>query len=672
MTDVPHPSKPAHRNPGPRDAARITLRVLATTDLHGHILPWDDLRDQPAPDRGLAQIASLIAKARDEVAGSLLLDNGDFLNGSPLADYSAQSDAPKPASQSASQSGSHPDSHRQGRAHIHPMIAAMNHLGYDAATLGNHEFSEGLGVLRNALAQARFPVVATNLDRLGPSGRARPFVVRQVLIRRQLADQTGRLHPVTVGILGFLPPQTTVWERHHMGGKLAARGILDSARAAVPRLRRAGADLVIALSHSGLSEGAEEDEENISGLLACIEGIDAVVAGHTHQLFPDPEAPQAQSDPQAPQAPADPGPKPKAAAPILMPGFFGSHLGVLDLDLDQTARGWRVAGSRAALRPVARRSGAEGRLHALVEPDAALSALVAPDVRAMRAAAEQAVGTTATALHSYFALIGWSPVQDLLAEAQAANMRRLLTGRPEADWPLLVAVAPFKAGGRGGPMNFTDIPPGPITARHIADLYIHPNSPVALRMTGADLARWLERSVSLYHHIPPGSQDADLVDPAFPSYNFDMIHGLSYAIDLSQPARHDSFGHVVAPEATRIRDLRHRGQPVRAADRFVLVTNSYRAGGGAGFAGTHPTDVLAEESRPIRQVLHEHIQRAAALEPPPSTEWRLAPLPGTSVIFDSGPGAAAHLDAPDRPKALAHLSPLGLQSTGFLRFRLRL
>lgn len=124
-------------------------------------------------------------------------------------------------------------------------------------------------------------------------------------------------------------------------------------------------------------------------------------------------------------------------------------------------------------------------------------------------------------------------MQDLLAEAQAANMRRLLVGRVEADWPLLVAVAPFKAGGRGGPMNYTDIPPGPLTTRHVADLHIHPNSPVALRMTGADLARWLERSVSLFHSIAPGSRDTNLVDPAFPSYNFDMIHGLSFAIDLS-------------------------------------------------------------------------------------------------------------------------------------------
>lgn len=650
MTDSPHSQSPPAKA---KDGPRVTLRVLATTDLHCHILPWDDLRDQPAPDRGLAQIASLIATARAEVPGSLLLDNGDFLTGSPLADHIAH----------------RANKGRQRRADPHPMIAAMNQLGYDAATLGNHEFSEGLALLRQALAQAQFPIVATNLDRLGgPSGKARrPFMARQALIRRMLADQNGRLHPVTVGLLGFLPPQTMRWERHNLAGRLDARCILASAHAALPRLRRAGADLVIALSHSGLSAGAaanrqdDPDDENISDLLASLNGIDAVIAGHTHQLFPNPEAGTAQA------------PAPRGAlggAPILMPGFFGSHLGVLDLDLCQTPTGWQVDRARASLRPVARRSGAEGRLRALVRPDPVLAALVAPAVTAMRAAASQPIGSTETALHSYFALIGWSPVQDLLAEAQAANMRRLLVGRVEADWPLLVAVAPFKAGGRGGPMNYTDIPPGPLTTRHVADLYIHPNSPVALRMTGADLARWLERSVSLFHSIAPGSRDANLVDPAFPSYNFDMIHGLSFAIDLSQPARYDHFGHLVAPTACRIRDLRHRGQPVQPADRFVLATNSYRAGGGAGFAGTHPTDVLIEESRPIRQVLHDHIRTADARPGALVSDWRFAPMPGTSVILDSGQGAAAHLA--QRPASLSGLTAIGLQPSGFLRFRLPL
>jgi 2',3'-cyclic-nucleotide 2'-phosphodiesterase/3'-nucleotidase len=644
-TELLAPDAPASR-------PRVTLRILATTDLHGHILPWDDLSDRPAPDRGLAQIASLISQARAEVPGSLLLDNGDFLNGSPLADHVAQAARSDP-----------PHRHNRGKP-PHPMIAAMNHLGYDAVTLGNHEFSEGLYLLRHALRQARFATICTNLDRLSPADqRRRAFVPRHILLQRQLWDQDGTPHEVVVGILGFLPPQTTVWERHHLAGKLAVRSILDSARAAVPRLRRAGADLIIALSHSGIGEADSTDpsgggDETVSDRLAQIEGIDAVVAGHTHQLFPPTPAPGV---PEATHHPAG-----ALAKPIMMPGFYGSHLGVLDLALCRTAQGWRVERFDTSLRPVARRVGPLGRLQPLVKPDPTLATLVKQDVASMRAAADQPVGLTDEPLHSYFALIGWTPAQELLAQAQAAHMGRLLTGQPEADWPLLVAVAPFKAGGRAGPSNYIDIPPGPLTTRHIADLYMHPNSPVALRMTGADLARWLESSVSLFHPVTPGSTDAELIDPGFPSHNFDMIHGLSYTIDLSQPARHDAFGQIIAPKAQRICDLRYQGQLVRPADRFVLATNSYRAGSGAGFSATHPPDVLAEDNRPMRQILHDHVRTSGPLRPAAQPHWRFAPMPGTSVIFDTGPGALPLADQ------VPQIEPLGLQPTGFLRFRLRL
>lgn len=623
------------------DKARLHLRVLATTDLHGHILPWDDLSNQPAPDRGLAQVASLIAAARAEVPGSLLLDNGDFLNGSPLSDHVAETRKP--------------DADRP-----HPMIAAMNALGYDAATLGNHEFSNGLDVLSRALAQAQFAVVATNLDQITPGGRRRAFLPRQVLLRRTLADQTGTGHELSIGVLGFLPPQTAQWERRHLAGRIGARGILSTARKAVARLRRAGADVVIALSHSGLGGAALGDAaENISCALAGIAGIDAVIAGHTHQIFPAP----AKTDPTAPSAAQ---PLVRADKPLVMPGFYGSHLGVIDLTLGHDGAGWRVVRHVAALRPVARRVGSSGRVEPLTTPDPVLAKVAARDTAVMRRRAARKVGSSVTALQSYFALIGQSPVQNLLAEAQMRNMRALLQGHPEAALPMLVSVAPFKAGGRGGPGNFTDIPPGPLTARNIADLYIHPNSPVALRVTGADLALWLERSVSLFRHVAPGARDACLINPDFPAYNFEMIHGLTYEVDLSQPARFDALGQVALPEANRVKSLCFNGEPLRADQGFVLVTNSYRASGGAGFAGTEAPLVVMEESRPLRRILQDHVAAETVVRPESAAGWRFAPMPGTSVVFDSGPGAAAHAGG------IAGLEPIGLQPTGFLRFRLRL
>lgn len=609
-----------------QDNSRLQLRILATSDLHAQILPWDELTDQAAPDRGLAQVASLVALARAEVANTVLLDNGDFLNGSPLADYVAE---------------------HHGRRSAHPIIAAMNALGYDAATLGNHEFSNGLALLRRALRQARFPVVATNLDRVSPFGR-RPFLPRQILLHRDMTDQNGKVHRLAIGILGFLPPQTALWERRHMTGKLATRGILEAARQAVPRLRRAGADLVVALSHSGL--GLEQDDhlaENISCALAALDGIDAVIAGHTHQVHPLPDTP--------PQK-----------YPMVMPGFFGSHLGVIDLTLGQGNGRWQVLGHQTHVRPVAMRDSQSGKVTALVPADPTIAAHAAADLKAMHQRAAHPVGQSKVDLTSYFALIGHSAVQTLLATAQSENMARALTGHAAARLPMLVAVAPFKAGGRGGPTNFTAIPAGALTGRNMADLYIHPNSPVAMQVTGAELRHWLERSVSLFRQIVPGRVDQMLVDTDFPAYNFDMVHGLTYQIDLSQPARYDCTGKIVAPDAQRIVDIRFQGRPLQPDQPFVLVTNSYRAAGGAGFAGTPPSRVVMEESRPLRLVLQEHVTRSGQIAPQAHAEWRFKPMPGTSVLFDSAPAAAPHA------AAVPGLEPIGLQPTGFLRFRLRL
>ena len=200
----------------------------------------------------------------------------------------------------------------------------------------------------------------------------------------------------------------------------------------------------------------------------------------------------------------------------------------------------------------------------------------------------------------------------------------------------------------------------------MADLYIHPNSPVALRMTGAEVALWLERAVSLFHQITPGAVDAPLIDLDFPAYNFDMIHGLSYQVDLSQPARHDCAGRLVNPAARRIVGLSCQGRPLAPGDEFLLVTNSYRAAGGAGFAGTEPARVVMEESRPLRNVVQEYVARQGRVAPAAQADWRFAPMPGTSVLFDSAPEAARL-----GPK-VAGLEPVGLQPTGFLRFRLRL
>lgn len=620
MTD--RPASVMARSDLPASGAGLRLRLVATSDLHAHLLPWDDLTDRAAPGTGLASVAGLIAQARAEEPNCLLLDNGDFLTGSPLAEHLST----------------------RPEAGPNPVITAMNLLGYDAATLGNHEFSHGLGPLRRALRQAGFPVVSANVSRLGPGG-ARPFVPRVALLDREVRLSDGTASRLRIAVTGCLPQQTAAWEAHHLAGRVGIGPILPNLRRVLAGLRGAGADLVVVLAHTGLAGVPDRaGEEHLAEIILDLPGVDAVVAGHTHGLFPQAGQP--------------------AVLPMVMPGFNGSHLGVIDLDLaPDGAGGWRVTGRRAMLRAAARRDG-QGRLRPLVKACPGVSRLVAPAHAAFRRHAATRVAETAVRLHSHFAFLGESPVDTLLAGVSVALVQGALTGTPHAGLPVLAAVAPFRCGGRGGPENYVDIPAGPLTLRHLADLYIHPNRLVALCLTGAEVAAWLERAASLFHRLDPERPDGALIRPDFPAYNFDMIHGLDYAVDLAAPARHEATGQLAPQGCGRIRDLRLHGRPLAPDDRVILATNSYRASGGAGFAGADAAHVVLEDPRHMRVLLQDHLARLGRVDPPPRAGWRLIAPAGTTAVFDTAPKAD--------PALCSHaLEPLGRQASGFMRFRLR-
>ena len=622
---------------------RIRLRILATSDLHAHVIPWDYHADKPTAGNGLARTAGLIAAARAEVPGALLFDNGDFLNGSPISELGAL------------------------LHESHPMIAAMNALGYDAATLGNHEFSHGLAALRHALAKSDFPVVSSNmlLRRGATAQEDRHVVAPRLILRRELPDAAGRLHEVRIGVIGFAPPQVVLWERVALGDDLEVRDIVEAATHHVAALRAEGVDVVVALAHSGIEGTAPLPMmENATAALAGLPGIDVVIAGHTHQTFPSVDVPAAVA---SRAAGIDAARGLIHGKPVVMPGAFGSHLGVIDLDLLPGPGGWRIAQGRATLRPIARRLPAGG-MRALTRSDPVVTALADPAHRFTRAWAREVVGQTLAPLHSYFAMVSASAPVRLIAQAQADHVAQLLQGTPLEALPVLSAAAPFHAGGRGGPENFAHVPAGRLTRRHVFDLYPHPNAIAALLMQGFELAEWLERAFSQFHRIAPGSQDAELVDEGFPSFNFDLIEGLTWEVDLSVAPRYDTRGVLRDGAARRVRDLCWQGQPLDPAQRFVLATNSYRATGSGGFPVGRPEQLLLKGPRASRDVLGDHIGRIGAIAAAGPAPWRFRPMPGTTVTFESAPVAGRYL----HEMAALRPEPLGLTPGGFRRFRLHL
>ncbi|WP_339949114.1 bifunctional 2',3'-cyclic-nucleotide 2'-phosphodiesterase/3'-nucleotidase [uncultured Albimonas sp.] len=624
-------------------AGQAHLRVMSTTDLHVHVFPYDYYADKPNDSMGLSRTAALIEGIRAEAANAILVDNGDFLQGNPMGDYIAYERGMK-------------------EGDVHPVIAAMNTLGYACSTLGNHEFNYGLSFMDKVLAGANFPFVCANVARgqLAAQPRADDlWLPPYVIVDAQVTDGAGETHALKLGLIGFTPPQIMSWDKRHLEGNVETRDIVEAARAWVPRIREEGADLVIALAHTGIGSDAYAPMmENAAIPLAAVEGIDAIVTGHSHLDFPGPKYEGV--------AGLDVGKGTIAGKPGVMAGFWGSHMGLIDLMIEREGGQWRVVSAQTEARPIYER--VERNNVPLVESVAAVEEAARADHEATLAYVRRAVGETSAPLHSYFALVADDPSVQIVSNAQTWYIGQMLAGSEHADLPILSAAAPFKAGGRGGPEYYTEVKTGPIAIKNVADLYLYPNTARAMLITGADVKEWLEMSAGIFNQVEPGASDAPLINPGFPSYNFDVIDGVSYRIDLSQPAKYDRDGAVVSPEASRIVDLEFEGAPIDPQARFVIATNNYRAGGGGNFPGVTEDKVVFVAPDTNRDVIVRYIVDQGTINPSADANWSFAPMAGTTVVFDTGPGGRDYAGAVEGVR----IEPAGEGADGFARYRITL
>ncbi len=630
-------SLPAQAAPAP--ASVVKLRLIETSDLHMFVYDYDYYAGRQDDTVGLAKVATLLQAARAEARNTLLFDNGDIIQGNPLGDYMALPGHLKPP---------------HGDTGGHPMFRAMNLLGYDAATFGNHEFNYGLDFLAEALRTANFPFVCANIETLD----GEPFATPTMVLRRQVTDEAGQAHALRIGVIGLVTPQIMIWDKARLEGHIRTTDIVEAAQRHLPKLR-SQCDLVIALCHSGISASPwQRGEENASLHLAALPGIDVVFTGHAHRVFPG-------SDYSGlPGIDAVRGTL--AGKPAVMPGFWGSHLGVIDLILRQDPAGeWRIDDFHVEPRPIYRR---DGRKTVSLASDAApVLAAAAPEHAATLRWMEQPVGSTTLPINTFFSLIGSDPSVALVNAAQLWYARPLLAMTRYGKLPLLSAAAPFKAGGTG-PGAFVDIPAGRMDMKDIAGIYQFANTVCAVRVSGAEVREWLERAATIFNRIDPGASGPQmLANAGVPSYMFDVISGVTYAIDLSQPQRYGPEGRITDPAAHRIVDLRFQGRPIDPAQAFIVVTNNYRADGGGSFPGTGSDRVVLAAPDLNRDVLVRYVMQHQPVMPASVPVWHFAPL-GKPVLvaFNGNASTAAYLGThPD-------VRRLGDGAGGFVRYGLSL
>lgn len=573
----------------PVEGQTVDVRILATTDLHTNLVNYDYYQDKPVETLGLAKTAVLIEKAKKENPNVLLVDNGDTIQGTPLGTYKAIVNPVEKGEQ-------------------HPMYAALQALGFEAGTLGNHEFNYGLDYLNRVIETAGLPIVNANvLDPATGKFIYQPYKI----IEKTFTDTQGRLTTVKIGVTGIVPPQILNWDKANLEGKVVVRDSVEAIRDIIPEMRKAGADITLVLSHSGIGDDKyEKGEENEGYQIASLPGVDAVVTGHSHAEFPSGNGTGFYE-----KYPGVDGINGKInGTPVTMAGKYGDHLGVIDLKLNYTDGKWKVTDSKGSIRKVDTKSNVA---------DQRVIDIAKESHQGTINYIRQQVGTTTAPITSYFSLVKDDPSVQIVNNAQLWYAKQELAGTPEANLPILSAAAPFKAGTRGDATAYTDIPAGPIAIKNVADLYLYDNVTAILKVNGAQLKEWLEMSAGQFNTIDPNnSQPQNLVNTDYRTYNFDVIDGVTYEFDITQPNKYDREGKLANPNASRVRNLKYQGKEIDPNQEFIVVTNNYRSNG--NFPGVREANLNRLLNLENRQAIINYILAVKNINPSADQNWHFA------------------------------------------------
>lgn len=597
-------------------AATVNINIIETTDLHANMMDYDYYKNKPSAQIGLVRDATLIKQLEKKYPNSLLVDNGDLIQGSPMGDYMADKGLKK--------------------GEVHPIYKAMNLLNYQVGNFGNHEFNYGLEFLKKAVDGARFPYINANIfDAKTGKHYFKPYLLKTY----DFVDTDGQKQSITVGYIGFVPPQIMTWDKKNLEGKVIAKSITETAKQLIPQMQKEGAQVIIAIPHSGLSaEPYKALAENSVYYLSKVKGIDAIAFGHAHAVFPSKDFAD------IPGVNIEKGTINGVAA--VMPGRWGSHVGLMSLTLNNDSGKWLVTDAQSESLPIYDKKAKKE----LVQADAEMRQTLEADHQHTQDFVNRPIGRSNAPMYSYLALVQDDPTVQIVNLAQMDYVKHFVEGDPDLDkLPILSAAAPFKVGGRkNDPENYTEVEAGQLTFRNPADLYLYPNTLVALKVTGKEVREWLECSAGQFNQINPNStKPQTLINwDGFRTYNFDVIDGVKYQIDVTQPARYDGNCKLEHPNAHRISELTYQGKPVENDQIFLLATNNYRAYSGK-FPGTGDEHIAFASPDKNRSILADYIRKVShekgEITPKADNNWSFKPIANRDVeiLFETSPSEKA-------------------------------
>jgi len=571
------PAEAADRHPKPHPKPKTwSFSILGTTDLHSHVFDWDYYLDKAYSDSkgnsvGVARVATLIKQQRKAKGEGhvLLVDAGDIIQGTSLGYYFARVDPITSGSK-------------------HPMATAMNHMRYDAAALGNHEFNYGIDTLRKFEQQCHFPLLGANaLDAKTLRPAFAPYTVKKIRVPGA--------PDIKVGILGLTNPGIALWDKDNVSGKMVFPGLVEQAKKYVPRLRALGCDVVFLTDHSGLDGSSSYGDElpyveNASNLVAeQVPGIDAILVGHTHVEIPSYTVKNEETGDD-----------------VLLsePYCWGYRLSVFDFELELVRGQWKITSKTAqTLNPNT------------VDEDPEIKKLLEADHELVVKYVNTSVGTCTEDLSAAESCWKDVPIMDFIQQVQMDSVKAGLS-TADAALPLISVAAPFS--------RTADIPKGSVTIKDIAGLYIYDNTLYGKKLTGAQLKDYLEYAAKYYHQVPAGTKvDTTTLTNAnsFWDYMYDVAAGVSYDIDIAQA------------EGSRIKNLTYNGTSVTDDQVFVVAVNNYRANGGSGYPHIASAETVYSATDQVRDLMIAYVTAKGALDPADfaAVNWKLTQA-GTAVF----------------------------------------
>lgn len=509
--------------------------------------------------------------------------------------------------------------------------------------------------MERSLKGADFPYVNANVYYDDGAQGTKNYFTPYRILDKTVTDEKGETHSLRVGVIGLVTPQITQWDEGNLKGKVVTKDIVETAKKFVPQMKTEGADIIIVLAHTGYEDVPQTPMmENAVKYLSKVDGINAILFGHAHKSFPGPDF-KGMSGVDLDKGTIN-------GVPAVEASSWGKDLGIIDLSLEKKNRVWNVTNSQSEVRPVVNTTNPAVQQ---IKPEFKLTEAVKDEHKGTLDYVRQPVGTATAPINSYFALVQDDPSIQIVTNAQKWYVQNHLKGTEYENLPVLSAGAPFKAGGRNGAEYYTNIPEGTIAIKNVSDLYVYPNTVQAVEVTGAEIQEWLEWSAGQFNRIDPKkTEEQSLINKDFPTYNFDVIDGVKYQIDVTQPARYDAKGTVIDPSAHRIKDLQYNGKAIDPAQKFIVATNNYRASS-SKLANPDGKRIVMAAPDESRQVVIDYIRTNGTINPSADGNWSIAPFGEAKVTFESSP------DAKDVLGGNQQISFLGSAADGFAKYSLK-